>query len=56
VFCRHIAAKAMLQGTNEILSVGWLPYQPSDTFEDDTTPVFDWALVIVIPSNLPQSV
>jgi hypothetical protein len=35
--------------------VGWLPHQPSDAFDDVSTPVFDRALVIVIPSHILES-
>ena len=39
-----------------MLGVGWLPDQPSHAFDDVSTPVFDSALVIVIPSHLLESV
>ena len=39
-----------------MLSVGWLPHQPSHAFDDVSTPAFDRALVIVIPSHILQSV
>jgi len=47
-----IAVKAMLRGVNEILGVGWLLHQPSHASDDVSTPVFDRALVIVIPSDI----
>jgi len=52
----RIAVKATLRGVNEMLRVGWLPYEPSDGFDDVSTPVFDRALVIVIPSHILDSV
>jgi len=51
-----IAVKATLRGLNEMLGVGWLPHQPSHTFDDVSTPVFDRPLVIVIPSHILGSV
>jgi len=51
----HIAVKAMLRGVNEMLGVGWLPYQPSHGFDDVWTPLFDRVLVIVIPSHILAS-
>jgi hypothetical protein len=45
------AVKAMLRGVMMMLSVGWLPQQPSHAFDDVTTPVFNWVLVIVIPAQ-----
>jgi hypothetical protein len=39
-----------------MLGLGWLPYQPSHAFEELWTPVFDRALVIVIPSLILESV
>ena len=56
VFQGRIAFKATLRGENEMLSVAWLPHQPSHTFDDVSTPVFDRALVIVIPSHILESV
>ena len=55
-FRRRISVKAMLSGVNEMLGVGWLPHQPSDAFDDVSTPVFDRVLVIVIPSHILESV
>jgi hypothetical protein len=46
---------ATLRGENEMLGVGWLPHQPSHAFDDVSTPVFDRALVIVIPSHILES-
>src|SRR5258705_435459 len=51
-----IAGIAMLRRENEMLSVGWLPHQPSHAFDDVSTPVFDRPLVIVIPSHIIESV
>ena len=39
-----------------MLGVGWLPHQPSHACDDVSTPVYDMALVIVIPSHILQSV
>ena len=55
-FRGRIAVKAPLRGENEMLGVGWLPQQPSHAFDDVSTPVFDRALVIVIPSHILESV
>jgi len=55
-FQGHIAVKATLRGENEMLGVGWLPHQPSHAFDEFSTPVFDKALVIVIPSHILDSV
>ena len=55
-FRGHIAVKAPLRGQNEMLGVGWLPHQPSHAFDDVSAPVFDRALVIVIPSLIIESV
>jgi len=55
-FRGRIAVKATLRGENEMLSVGWLPQQPSHAFDDVLTPVFDRVLVIVIPSHILESV
>jgi hypothetical protein len=52
----RIAVKAILRGINTILRVCWLPHQPSHAFDDVSTPVFDRALVIVIPSHILESV
>jgi hypothetical protein len=46
----------MLWGVYVMLSIGWLPPQPSHAFEDISTPVFDRALVMVIPSHILESV
>jgi hypothetical protein len=48
--------KAPLSGENEMLGVGWLPHQPFHAFDDVSTPVFDRALVIVIPSPILEGV
>jgi len=47
-----IAVKATLRGINQMLGVRWLPHQPSHAFDDVSTPVFDSALVIVIPFHI----
>jgi len=52
----RIVVKAILRGVNEMLSVGCLLHQPSHAFDDVSTPVFDRALVIVIPSHILESV
>jgi hypothetical protein len=54
-FRGRIAVKATLRGENEMFGVGWLPRQPSNAFDDVSTPVFDTALVIVIPSHILES-
>ena len=36
--------------------VGWLPYKPSHAIDDVSHPVFDSALVIVIPFHIQESV
>jgi hypothetical protein len=56
VFWWGITDIAMLHSLNTMLRVRWLPHQPSDGFDDILTPVFDWALVIVIPSHNLESV
>jgi len=50
-----IAVIATLRGKNEMLGIGWLPHQSSHAFDDVSTPVFDRALVIVIPSHILES-
>ena len=55
-FWWRIAVKAMLRGVNEMLGVRWLLHQPSHAFDDISTPVFDRALVIVIPFHILDSV
>jgi hypothetical protein len=39
-----------------MISVGWLPHQPTHAFDDVLTPVLDMALVIVIPSHILETV
>jgi hypothetical protein len=56
VFRGHIAVKAKLRGVNMMLGVRWLAHQPSHAFDDVLTPVFDRALVIVIPFHILKSV
>jgi hypothetical protein len=51
-----LAVKATLMGMNEILCLGWLPHQPSYTFDHVLSLVFDRVLVIVIPSHIVESV
>ena len=52
----RISVKAMLRGVNEMLSIGWLSHQSSHAFDDVSTPIFDRALVIVIPSHILERV
>jgi hypothetical protein len=52
----RIAVKAMLRCVYGMRGVGWLPYRPSHAFDDISTPVFDRSLVIVIPSQILESV
>jgi hypothetical protein len=56
VFQWRIAVKAMLRGINKMLGVRWPPHQLSHAFDDASTPVFDRALVIVIPLHILESV
>jgi len=56
VFRWRIAIEATLRGVNEMLGVGWLPHQPAHACDDVSTPVFDRALVIVIPSHILKRV
>jgi hypothetical protein len=51
-----ITVKATLSGVNEMLGIHWLPHQPSHAFDDVSTPVFNSALVIVIPCHILESV
>jgi hypothetical protein len=51
-----MAVEAMLRGVIMMLGAHWLPHQPSHAFDDVSTPVFDSALVIVIPSHILDSV
>jgi hypothetical protein len=55
-FQGHIAVKAPLSGLNMLLGVHLLPHQPSHACDDVWTPVFDRALVIVIPFHILESV
>jgi hypothetical protein len=55
-FWWHIAVKATLRGLNKMLGVRWLPHQPSHAFDDVSTPLFERALVIVILSQILESV
>jgi len=51
-----IAVEAMLRVENVMLGIGWLAYQPSDSFDHVSTPVVDRALVMFIPSHILESV
>jgi len=55
-FWWRIADKAMLRGINEMLGIGWLPHHPSHALDVVLTAVFDRVLVIVIPSQIHESV
>jgi len=55
-FWWSIAVEATLRGVHEMVRTGWLPHQPSHALDDVSTPVFDRALVIVIPSHILESV
>jgi len=52
----HIAGQVTLRAEIEMLGVGSLLYLPSHSVDDVSTPVFDRALVIVIPFHIPESV
>ena len=56
VFRWGIAVIATLRGVNKMLSIGWLLHQTSHAFDDISTPVFHWALVIDMPSHILESV
>jgi hypothetical protein len=51
-----IAVNATVRGINMMLGVHWLLQEPSHAFDDVLTPVFDRALVIVIPFHIFESV
>jgi hypothetical protein len=55
-FWWHIAVEAVLRCVNEILSIGWLPYQPSHAFDHVSAPAIDRVLVIVIPTHIVERV
>jgi len=55
-FLCRIAVKAPLGGENELLGGGWLLHQLSHAVDDVSSPVFDRALVIVIPCHILESV
>jgi len=55
-FWWRIAVRAMLWGINEMLCLGWLPHEPSRSFDDVWAPVLDSALVIHISSHILESV
>ena len=52
----RIAVNATLRGINEMLGIGWLLRQPSHASNDVSALLFDWALVIFIPSHILDSV
>jgi hypothetical protein len=52
VFWWCIPVKAIMRGVYTILCISWLPHVPSQAFDDVSTPVFDRALVIVIPPHI----
>jgi hypothetical protein len=54
-FPGHIAVKAILRGKNELLGIGWLPLQPSCMVDNVFTAIFDWAVVILVPSHMLKS-
>ena len=56
VFQWRIPVQSLMWGVNVMLSIGWLPHQPSDAVDDVQTPVFDRKLVIVIPSHILERV
>ena len=51
-----IAVEATLRDVNEMLGIGWLAHQPCHDFDDVSTPVFERALGIAIPSQILESV
>ena len=51
-----IAVEGTLPAVHEMLCIGGLPHQPSDAFDDVSTPECDRALVCVIPSHILESV
>jgi len=55
-FWWHITVQAMLRSINEMLGICWLLNQPSHAFDNVSTPVFDRASEIVIPSHILESV
>jgi len=55
-FLSRNAVKAMLSGVNQMLTVGWLANRPFHAVPDVSTPEFDRSLVIVIPSDILESV
>jgi hypothetical protein len=56
LFWGRISVKATLRGENEMLRVSGLQHQPSHAIDDVSTPVFDSALVTVVPSHILKSV
>jgi len=56
VFRWRIAVEATQRGVNNMLGIDWLPHQASHAFDDLSTPVFDSALVIVMPSHILENV
>jgi len=56
VFGWCIAVEATLRDVNEMLGIGWVAHQPCHDFDDVSTPVFERALGIAIPSHILESV
>ena len=50
------AVKATLRGAHQRLSIRWLLHQPSDAFDDFSTPAFNKAFVMVISTHNVKSV
>jgi hypothetical protein len=46
----------MVRGLHEMLRICCLLHQPSNVFDDVSTQVFDSRLIIVIPSDILESV
>lgn len=55
-FLSSIAVKVMIRGVYEMLGVCRLPHQPSNAFDAVSTPVFVSSWVIVIASDILESV
>ena len=51
-----ITIEATQRGVNEMLGMGCLPHRTLHASDDVSTPAFDRALVIIIPSHILQSV
>jgi hypothetical protein len=54
-FWWRIAVKTTLRDVNKMLGKCWLPHQPSHAVDDVSTPVFDRALVTLIPFYILES-